>query len=219
MRKYLWIIAFLVFVPCAKADRYVVTSGFVSLSGDGGVITLSGVAPSGKAFTATGDILLLCSNEFPSGGPITPCGDLAATGDDLYIGNLTVTVNGASTKYLLGPGDDFPLEFNAAPMFLSGATQATLSEPIGGVVFLACNFAIEPTCETGPPFGPITSFVTEGSVEYTVNLVADSIGYFAPSQSLTITSPEPGTSVLLLAGVGLFGLVMRKRIAHGQQAN
>jgi hypothetical protein len=54
MRKILWTLAFLVFVPCAKADTFVATSGFVSLSGDGGVITLSGVAPSGAAFTATG---------------------------------------------------------------------------------------------------------------------------------------------------------------------
>jgi hypothetical protein len=212
MQKVFWIIAFLVFVPCAKADTFIVTSGAVSLS-EGGIITFSGVAPSGDAFTATGEFIdLLCPVEFALGAPITPCRDFGTPGGDLYSGNLTVTVNGASTKYLLGPGDDFPLGLSAAPMFLSGATQATLSEPIGGFVLLACNPAIEPTCGTGPPFGPITSFVAQGPVEYTVNLVADGTGYFATSQLLTITAPEPGTFGLVLLGIGAM-LVTRRRMA------
>jgi hypothetical protein len=91
MRKYLWIITLLLFVPCAKADTFVATSGFVGLSGNAaGVIMLSGVAPSGAAFTATGSFGVLCQSYFNSGDPIFPCGSFNyGNGGDRYIGNLT----------------------------------------------------------------------------------------------------------------------------------
>jgi hypothetical protein len=57
----------------------------------------------------------------------------------------------------------------------------------------------------------------------TANLNGTGTGVFVPGKYVSTSgtvltiSPEPGTSVLLLAGVGLFGLVMRKRIAQGLQ--
>jgi hypothetical protein len=194
MRKILWILAFLVFVPRAKADTFVATSGFVSLSGDGGVITLSGVAPSGAAFTATGGMGIQCQTSFNSGDPIYPCGYIFdGNGGDTYLGILTVTVNKASSKYYIGPFESYPLPFDAVLMYLSGATQATLSEP-AGTEFIACGPQDQPiaACVTGGPIPqPTTTFVLDGPPwEYTVNLVADSTGYLPPVNSFLPPRPS-----------------------------
>jgi hypothetical protein len=103
-------------------------------------------------------------------------------------------------------------------MFLSGATQATLTEPatLGGV-FFGCLGNTVP-CGLGFPGEPFSiSIGSSGNTELSVSLTLNSNGDYEVANSVyTIITPEPGTDVLLLSGVGLlFGLMMRKRIAHG----
>jgi hypothetical protein len=100
-------------------------------------------------------------------------------------------------------------------MFLSGATQATLTEPafLSGV-FYGCLGNVPP-CGGSTPGEPFT-ISTDGSMEFSISLTQiPGGGYEVTNEVYTIITPEPGTEVLLLSGVGLlFGLMMRKRIAN-----
>jgi hypothetical protein len=94
-----------------------------------------------------------------------------------------------------------------ADMFLSGATQATLSEP--------ARFGLPPGCSQGIfPDCSFTFIGIPGDVTLTMSLTLDpfSGGYDVTSEVYTFSTPEPGTLGLVLLGIGLV-LVMRKRIA------
>jgi hypothetical protein len=121
---------------------------------------------------------------------------------------MTVSMNG--TTELVSFGANFLVEITQAPMFLSGPTQATLTEPATIVGLAGCTApAFFPPC-------PDTTFVFPGDVMLTVSLTLDPTtgNYHVTNEEYTITAPEPGAFGLVLLGIGLV-LVMRKRIARG----
>jgi hypothetical protein len=221
MRKILWIIAFLVFVPCAKADTldFIVTSGVITLPG--GPVTLLGVTSSGDAFTATGSIMMdTCEATYHSGEAITAC---PSGGSPIYFNSvLAITGVDGVESVDLGDGRDFALSITTSPIYLSGATQATLSEPaeISGLVGCYGDAPAPPNGQLEPCFFlDVINAVFEipGPVVWTVNLVGGAeVGYEATSEELTITAPEPRTGSLVMIGLGLLGLAMatRNRLAR-----
>jgi hypothetical protein len=215
MRKYLWVIAFLVFVPCARADTYLVTSGFFQPVGATGFNTFF----SGPGFTATGNLYYPgCQSIIGMGQRIFGCLSLV----DFDRGILTLVTSAGSQLIGFGnfEGNDLGnIAIAQNPMFLSGATQATLSEPATMGPFIGCP---SPDSACHELFvGPLTTyFDIVGHVQFSTSLTQDpvpGIGYDVTSMTYTITTPEPGTDVLLLSGGLLFGLMMRKRIAKGLQ--
>jgi hypothetical protein len=204
MRKYLWVIAFLIFAPSARADTYQVTSGFISIVGS----IAGSVSLSGPGFTFTGGVTVFsCPVTYAPGQPIQGC-DVAGI-PDFVLGGGTLVVGGVAKPFVMIDGS---LDIIQAPMFLSGATQATLTEPaeLGGLSGCSGNFIDK----CSPP----SQFVefTFPSAVFTVSLTQDSFtgGYDVTSEKYTFSTPEPGTWGLVLLGIGLV-LVMRKRIARG----
>jgi hypothetical protein len=206
MRRFLWVIAFLVFVPCAKADSLQVTSGFFQPYGATG----DDLMLSGNGFTLTGNLMLLgpCHGDFPAGDPIIGCSGFSWVGD-----LLTLTQGGVSTP--IGFGYDFGFTITQTPIFLSGATQATLSEPATFSVLQGClgdTAASYPDC-------PMISFGFSAPILFTTTVTLDpsSGAYDVSSEEYLIAAPEPGTGGLLLIGVGLLAVVtiMRNRMPRG----
>jgi hypothetical protein len=201
MRKYLWIIAFLTFAPSARADTYQVTSGyFQPIGGTGNNIFLSG-----DGFTATGNIRIGPENCFPynflAGQPITGCPH------NFVGGFITIVHNGVEET--VGYGYNLQVGTSQADMFLSGATQATLSEPaVFGSLQGCVNEGYFPQCAP-------TILEFPGATTLTMSLTQDTFygGYDVTSEVYTFSAPEPGTFGLVLLGIGLV-LVMRKRIAR-----
>jgi hypothetical protein len=200
MRKVFWMIAFLGFLPCAKADTLSVTSGYIQIIGATG----NNASFSGDGFTATGNVLFLgvpscVGDTYVPGQPFLGC-----AGFQFPFGSMTVSMNG--TTQLVSFGANFLVEITQARMFLSGATQATLTEPATIVGLAGCTApAFFPPC-------PTTSFAFPGPVMLTVSLTLDPTtgNYHVTNEAYTITAPEPGTRILLLMGIGLL-LVMGKR--------
>jgi hypothetical protein len=87
---------------------------------------------------------------------------------------------------------------------------------VGGCTDLASITANGPTQFFAPFFTPVSTFLTTFTESYTaVGSAGDTVNY---SGTLTynyspVATPEPGTSTLLVTGVGLLGLmvVLRKR--------
>jgi hypothetical protein len=201
MRRYLLMIAFLTFASSARADIYQVTSGYFQ--------PIGGAASfSGNGFTATGNILFIgvpscVGNTYVPGHPFLGC-----AGFQFPYGSMTVSTNG--TTELASFGANFLVYIAQAPIFLSGATQATLTEPATISGLAGCTApAFFPPC-------PETKFVFPGDVMLTVSLTLDPTtgNYFVTNEVYTFTAPESGTFGLALLGIGLV-LVMRKRIAEG----
>jgi hypothetical protein len=201
MRKTLWIIALLVFVPHAKAETFQVTSGFFQPIGAAG----DNISLSGDGFTANGNIYLApvaCRGNFLPGQPITGCAERSVTG------LVTLIHNGVEEQ--LEYGFDWNLPIGQASMLLSGVTQATLSETATFGPLTGCdNAAVFPACAD-------TTFVIPGDALFTISLVQDpfSGGYDVTSEEYTITTPEPSTGSLMLIGAGMSVLAFRKRIAQ-----
>jgi PEP-CTERM motif len=200
----LLIVLAMILAPCAKADVFLeATSGFISVS-------TGNFSVSGPGFTFTGFVTLMgCPSFYAPGQPIQGC----STGFPIFSeGNGTLVLNGVTQPAAdidsIATGDQ-------APMFLSGATQATLTEPafLSGV-FYGCLGNVLP-CGGSTPGEPFT-ISTDGSMEFSISLTQiPGGGYEVTNEVYTSITPEPGTEVLLLSGVGLlFGLMMRKRIAN-----
>jgi hypothetical protein len=203
MRKYLWIIVFLIFTPCARADTYLVSSGyFQPIGGTGG----DNIFLSGDGFTATGNISVGAPNCFPynfrAGQAITGC-------LSQFVGGvITVVHNGVEEQVQYG--FDLMAFVSQADMFLSGATQATLSEPALFGLPAGCVDEVHfPNCT--PTFLEFPSDTT-----LTMSLTQDTVlwGYDVTSEVYTFGTPEPSTFGLVLLGIGSV-LVVRKRVARG----
>ena len=110
------------------------------------------------------------------------------------------------TTEVVSFGANFLVYIAQAPMFLSGATQATLTEPatFNGITGCTGLVSIPPCPETG--------FAFPADVMLTVSLTLDPTtgNYLVTNEAYTFTTPEPGTFGLVLLGIGLV-LVMRKR--------
>src|SRR5882762_2629830 len=100
-------------------------------------------------------------------------------------------------------------------MFLSGVTQATLTEPV--IMFGDLNGCTAPFNDLcgRPPYKNV-SFSFAGDVILFTTILTQNAngGYDVTSAGWTISTPEPGTAVLMLVGIGLV-LVMQKRIVKG----
>jgi hypothetical protein len=210
MRKTLWLVAFLVvvIVPCARADSFHVTSGFIQCIGPPPSGTTGNTSLSGDGFTATGSIQLFgpCLGSVLPGQP-----DYGINADPgAILGVLTPNLNGVSqpTVYF----DGF-VNIKQAPIFLSGLTQATLTEPV--IMFgdlNGCTAPFNDLCGQSPYKNVSFSFAGD-VILFTTTLTQNADGgYGVTSAGWTITTPEPSTALLMLIGIG-FVLVMRKGIA------
>jgi hypothetical protein len=199
MRKTLWIFVLLVFVPRANGDSFQVTSGVFQPFGATG----ENLSLSGNGFTATGNINIgpgACWPDYLPGDPIKGCAGIN------WVGGGIVTIKHDGVSEQVGYGFDFMIGISQADMFLSGATQATLSEAASFGTLTGCVDEIHfPDCTR-------ISLVFPQDVWFTISLVQDPLsgGYNVTSETYAFTTPEPDTGVLLLTGVGLFGFVTRK---------
>jgi hypothetical protein len=215
MRRYLWIITFLIFAPFARADsfagQYTATSGFITTVTFGGPFMFAG-----NNFTLTGVMELVgpCPTFYAYGQSIQGCDDGQATPTFILVGGGTFVLKGVGQRSIfINEGEFFFSQAPLPPLDPTTQQTVTLMEPAsfsGG--FFSCLDVPEP-CQPSQE----ASFSLGLNGEFIATLTSDPLagGYFVTSE--VYTSPEPGTSVLLLAGVGLFGLVMRKRIAQGLQ--
>jgi hypothetical protein len=201
MRKYLWIITLLLLAPCARADAYLATSGFYQPIGDPGSYS---IFLSGDGFTATGFIVAgpMCAPTiFRPGQAITGCHS------DWVRGFITIIHNGVEEG--VAYGSDLMSFFSQADMFLSGATQATLSEPARFGLPAGCSQGLFPDCTFTYLVVPV-----DGTLTMSLTQDTSSGDYEITSEVYTFSTPESGTLGLVLLGIGSV-LVMRRRIARG----
>jgi hypothetical protein len=208
MRKSLLVVIFLVFVPCVKADSLHVTSGYIQCIGPTPTGATGNTSLSGDGFTATGSILLLgpCLASVLPGQP--DYGINAHPG--AILGVLTPILNGFSEPTVHFDGF---INIKQAPIFLSGLTQATLTEPV--IMFGDLNGCTAPFNDLcgQPPYKNVSFSFGGDVVLFATTLTQNaSGGYDVTSAGWTIATPEPSTAVLMLIGIG-FVLVMRKGIA------
>jgi hypothetical protein len=207
MKRAAWaILAVLALGPAVKADTFTVTSGYFLPLGS----TPVSYFPSGDnlfmygdGFTAVGNIQFApinCYAVFAPGAPITGCES------DFFIGLVTVTTS-SGVEIPITFGYDFLMNIGQADMQLSGATQATLTEPAQWEGFTGCiNVAFDPDC-------PHETLFIPGPVTLTMDLTQDPStgGYDVTSEKYIISTPEPG--MIVLVGIGLVGLALRRRFA------
>ena len=186
MRQTLGIIVLLLAVPFLRADTVQVlqvTTGFLQRT-SATALTYNTVL-SGNDFNATGDIVFpeTCPLNYSAGQPITACAG------GFFFGSLLLTMDGTTQAVDFASGD-FAIMFTQDPMFLSGATQATLSEPASISPIKGCIA----NC-SGAPNEDLAEFVIDGNVQFNVSLTQDTQlgGYDVTNEEYTISAAEPGT--------------------------
>jgi hypothetical protein len=106
---------------------------------------------------------------------------------------VQISLNGGSVFYT-GPSNGQDFFDTVVPV--SSAVDNELTTGLNTLQFVVWNTGTYPDAGGGP-----TGLDAQVTVDYTT----------------TVDTPESGSGVLLLSGIGLLGLVMRKRIALGLQ--
>jgi hypothetical protein len=198
------ILALLTLGPCVRADTFVVTSGYFQPIGAPG----DNLFLAGDGFTAIGFIQLApigCHGEFLPGQPITGCVN------DWITGVVNVTTS-AGVVEQVEYGYDFLLDFSQADITLSGPTSATLVETASMSNINGCiNVAFAPNCTPVDLIMPENMLLTINLVQIQDDQSPFAGGYEVTSEKYTISTPEPG--MIVLVGIGLAGLALRRRFA------
>jgi len=208
MKKYLAVFTLLfaaAAVPSVKADiiSYDTTGSALSCNGVGGC-----VQNTTQSVTVGG--LTLTYNPGSGSSVVTPSiinlGDIVSTGtgSNVSMTGLLLTIDVFSTPP--GSSGDLP----------NGAISGTLSTSNSSTTIL-----FSPN-NTTTGFGTLPGVVIGNETYQVLN---PSLGLEDPTdgnpvgqtsiQGAVTTTPEPGSGVLLLGGIGLLGLATRKRIAGG----
>lgn len=198
MKKSLFAIVAALFVAVpAQATSLQVTSGLIVREG-----TFWQWSLFGDGFWATGSSNLACSSWSSAGSPINTC-----TGTDYFVGKGTGVVNGVSLSSLYF---DSIVGISAPPMYLSGQTQATLTQQVSySNGFYSCAGLPAP-CGTGNYM-----FSLEGTVGLlTIDLLQNAAGGYDTLHEIftigtPIATPEPLTLPLL--SLGAIALGWRRR--------
>jgi len=204
MRKSLWtIIAFLVFVPYAKADTMVfqATSGYWGVPGQPGGFVLFG-----DGWTATLNVNFISC--------VSPTTVILGCSNVIYaIGGATIVLNGATLPHVVL---DTTASFDQAPIIPSGVLPASFSTPASVSIGGGCFGFFNDQCT---PSNAVIFSIPPGT--FTAKVVPDGSGGFAVTSEFytfgTFSTPEPSTVGFLLVGICFVLVISRKRIGPGLQ--
>jgi PEP-CTERM motif-containing protein len=207
------LIAWLAVAPSAYAD-------FISLEVLGGYLTRSSSSSTGLSnwelslfgngfeVHATNRAPGCSRTQIQPGVPFTQC--LGTNNEFYFIGSGSVLSGGIAQQVNF---DDVFYILGGAPMSVSGATQAVLTQPVsfaGG--FVPCTGL--PTCR---PF-ETTYFLNMNAMvgSYSINLQLNESGeaYNILEETYAFHVPEPST--LLLTAIGLLGVLVYSRRLRAQ---
>jgi hypothetical protein len=203
LRKSLFIIAFLVLVPCVKADPVVfqATSGYFGALGQPGGFVLFG-----DGWTATLNV-----NLFSCTSPTTVI--LGCSNVVYAVGFATVVLNGVTLPSVVL---DTTASFSQAPIIPSGVLPATFSTPASVGIGGGCFGSFNDQCR---PSNDVNFIIPPGT--FTATVAPDGSGGFSVISEFytfgTFSTPEPSTVGFLLVGISFVLVMARKRIGQGSQ--
>jgi hypothetical protein len=172
--------------------------GGVAVSAQADSTPTSGTLTGNSTLTATADPFVFDSN-------------FTGSGFDTVSGNFTATNMGTDTFNLFGTM--FTSTGTFIDVFAGGTVFGTFTGT--GTVTTATTSTITLDTVTTGGTGMFTGDTGEGIVMGTT--ITTNSPMFSGTYSGFITTPEPSSLALMLAGIGLLPL-MRKRLARGQQA-
>ena len=209
-RALFTLIAWIAVVPSAYANfvSFEVMEGYLTRSGSPSTglsqwqLFLSGNGFQAFASGETGG----CPSTFRVGNPITHCGIFFRGHGSILLGCIAQEINFDDTFNIFG----------GAPMFVSGATHAVLTQPLSFGGYLAPCTSL-PTCQ---PYQTTYSLSMNGLVgSYSIELLLNQRGDEYDILEETFTFHRvPEASTLALMAVGLLGTLFYRQRNRAQSA-